>query len=355
MRAALADLVRREVLSVSADPLSPERGSYQFAQQMLRQVAYDTLSRRDRKTRHLKVAAHLRAAFPGDGEEVTDVIARHYLDALRRRPRRPRHRPDPRPGHHRADPGRRTRRAHRRPRPRRRQLRHRRRADPAGHPAATAQPDGPRPRRRLWERAAEAAVTDADYAAAIEYAGRARDYHLQRGQARAAARAQAIAGRALRLSGRHAEARDQLTAAVGGPRRRSRRRHGAGPGGAGERWRCSPARRTPTGSPPRRSPSARPSTSAPVSFAACSLPAGSTSRCTERRTEAVAYFREASGSPPDRRQPRLGRVLLNLPVLAVADPAAGAEAARTAVGHLRRTGARDSLAFAITNLAPAAR
>ena len=50
---------------------------------MLRQVAYDTLSRRDRKARHLAVAAHLRAAFPGDGEEVTDVIARHYLDALK--------------------------------------------------------------------------------------------------------------------------------------------------------------------------------------------------------------------------------------------------------------------------------
>jgi len=82
VRAALADLVRREVLSVSADPLSPERGSYQFAQDMLRQVAYDTLSRRDRKTRHLAVAAHLRQAFPGEGEEVTDVIARHYLDAL---------------------------------------------------------------------------------------------------------------------------------------------------------------------------------------------------------------------------------------------------------------------------------
>ena len=67
---------------MSADPLSPERGSYQFTQHMLRQVAYDTLSRRDRKARHLKVAAYLRAAFPGDGEEVTDVIARHYLDAL---------------------------------------------------------------------------------------------------------------------------------------------------------------------------------------------------------------------------------------------------------------------------------
>ena len=82
VRAALGELVRRDVFTVSADPLSPERGSYGFAQQMLRQVAYDTLSRRDRKTRHLKVAAHLRTAFPGDGEEVADVIARHYLDAL---------------------------------------------------------------------------------------------------------------------------------------------------------------------------------------------------------------------------------------------------------------------------------
>ena len=82
VRAALAELVRREVLSVSADRLSPERGSYGFAQEMLRQVAYDTLSRRDRKARHLAVAAHLRAAFPGDGEEVAEVIARHYLDAL---------------------------------------------------------------------------------------------------------------------------------------------------------------------------------------------------------------------------------------------------------------------------------
>jgi hypothetical protein len=49
---------------------------------MLRQVPYDTLSRRDRKDRHLMVAAHLRQAFAGDGEEVADVIAPHYLDAL---------------------------------------------------------------------------------------------------------------------------------------------------------------------------------------------------------------------------------------------------------------------------------
>jgi class 3 adenylate cyclase/tetratricopeptide (TPR) repeat protein len=78
----LGELLRREVLTVSADPLSPERGSYRFAQDLLRQVAYDTLSRRDRKARHLAVAAHLRSTFPNDGEEVVDVLARHYLDAM---------------------------------------------------------------------------------------------------------------------------------------------------------------------------------------------------------------------------------------------------------------------------------
>ena len=42
VRDALAELVRREVLSVSADPLSPERGGYRFSQEMLRPVAYNT-------------------------------------------------------------------------------------------------------------------------------------------------------------------------------------------------------------------------------------------------------------------------------------------------------------------------
>ena len=61
---ALAELFRREVLEVSADKLSPERGPYRFAQKMLAQVAYETLSRRDRKARHLAVAAHLRVPSP---------------------------------------------------------------------------------------------------------------------------------------------------------------------------------------------------------------------------------------------------------------------------------------------------
>jgi tetratricopeptide (TPR) repeat protein len=82
VRRLLAELVRREVLGVRADPLSPQRGQYTFVQTMLRQVAYDTLSRRERKARHLAVAAHLQVAFADEGEEVAEVIAAHLLDAL---------------------------------------------------------------------------------------------------------------------------------------------------------------------------------------------------------------------------------------------------------------------------------
>ena len=206
VRAALADLVRREVLSVSADPLSPERGSYQFAQQMLRQVAYDTLSRRDRKARHLAVAAHLRAAFPGDGEEVTDVIARHYLDALNAIP------DDPDAAEIRGQAvtvmTRAAERAERTGAP----------AQAAASYAAAAELSPPDAAdgaaAGLWERAAQAACADASFSAAVEYAEQARGQYLRRGQDRAAARVQAIAGRALRMWGRHAEAREQLTAAV---------------------------------------------------------------------------------------------------------------------------------------------
>jgi class 3 adenylate cyclase/tetratricopeptide (TPR) repeat protein len=83
VRRLLAELVRREVLGVRADPLSPERGHYGFVQTMFRQVAYDTLSRRERKARHLAVAAHLRAAFADEGEEIAEVIATHLIDAFR--------------------------------------------------------------------------------------------------------------------------------------------------------------------------------------------------------------------------------------------------------------------------------
>jgi class 3 adenylate cyclase/tetratricopeptide (TPR) repeat protein len=78
----LAALVRKEILGVRSDKLSPERGQYVFAQSLLRTVAYDMLSKGERKARHLLVAAHLRSAFENDGEDVSEVIAAHYRDAL---------------------------------------------------------------------------------------------------------------------------------------------------------------------------------------------------------------------------------------------------------------------------------
>ena len=208
VRTALGELVRREVLTVSADPLSPERGSYQFAQQMLRQVAYETLSRRDRKARHLAVAAHLRAAFAGDGEEVADVIARHYLDALNAAPE------DPDAERIRAEAA--AARVRAAERAERTGALAQAAASYAGAAELTPAQDAPGQQAagRLWERAAAAAVDAGDYGPAVAHADRARGYYLQRGQARAAARAQAIAGQALRLWGRIGEARDQLTKAM---------------------------------------------------------------------------------------------------------------------------------------------
>jgi len=354
VRAGLDELVRREVLTISAEPLSPERGSYGFAQQMLRQVAYDTLSRRDRKARHLTVAKHLRAAFPGDGEEVADVIARHYRDALDAIP------DDPDTAQIRGQAVQALVRAAER-------------AERTGAPALAAASyataaglipldamdgtdtgDGWPSAGGLWEHAAQAADTSADWAAAVEHANRARDYYLEYGQARAAARAQAIAGRALRRWGHHAEAREQLSAAV-------------------EVLRADPdtdtvhtleqlaALEASAGSPEAD----RLSTEALILGQGLGVDTGQLEDLfvtrgiylyyAGRYSEAIAYFREGgrlAGEAGDNF--RLGRVLLNLAnALVVTDPAAAAEAARAAAGHLRGAGDRDFLAFAIINLVQA--
>lgn len=74
----LATLVRKELLGVRADPLSPERGHYAFLQNLVRKIAYDTLSKRDRRARHLRVAAHLREQFGDAVEDVIEIVADHY-------------------------------------------------------------------------------------------------------------------------------------------------------------------------------------------------------------------------------------------------------------------------------------
>jgi predicted ATPase len=353
VQAALAELVRREVFTVSADPLSPERGSYGFAQDMLRQVAYGTLSRRDRKTRHLTVAAHLRAAFPGDGEEMAEVIARHYRDALEAVP------DDPDAAQIRGQATgaliRAAERAERTGAPALAAASYAAAADlalvgPPDPDAAAGQP----PAGVLWERAATAADTSAHWALAVELAGRARDYHRQAGQARAAARAQAIAGQALRNWGRHADAREQLTAAL-------------------EVLRADPDTDTVralgnlasvevfAGSPDAERLSAEAlflGQALGVSDAELSrllTTRGIYLASTDRRAEAAAYLRESARLAEQASDSsRLGLALLNLAdTLADTDPGAAAETARIAAGRLRRVGDRGALAVAITNLAQA--
>ena len=78
----LTSLVRKEVFSIQADPRSPERGQYGFLQDLLKRVAYETLSKRERKTRHLAAAGHLATAW-ADEQEIVEVVASHYVDAYR--------------------------------------------------------------------------------------------------------------------------------------------------------------------------------------------------------------------------------------------------------------------------------
>ena len=82
----LSSLVRKEVLGVQADPRSPEHGQYGFLQDLVRHVAYETLSKRERRTRHLAAAEHVIAAFAGEEDEVVEVVASHYVAAYEAAP-----------------------------------------------------------------------------------------------------------------------------------------------------------------------------------------------------------------------------------------------------------------------------
>ncbi len=77
----LAALIRKEVLSISSDPLSPERGQYGFLQELVRKVAYETMSKRKRRVLHIAAAEFLEQAGGAEEDEVIEVVAAHYLDA----------------------------------------------------------------------------------------------------------------------------------------------------------------------------------------------------------------------------------------------------------------------------------
>jgi class 3 adenylate cyclase len=77
-------LVRKELLAVQADRLSPERGQYGFLGDLVRRVAYETLPKKERKAKHLAAAAYLEAGF--EEEDLIEVIASHLLQAYEASP-----------------------------------------------------------------------------------------------------------------------------------------------------------------------------------------------------------------------------------------------------------------------------
>jgi class 3 adenylate cyclase/tetratricopeptide (TPR) repeat protein len=82
----LRELLRKEFLVLDTDPRSPERGQYGFLQALIREVAYGTLAKRERRQRHLAAAHHFEAL--GD-EELAGVVATHYVEAHRATPSGP--------------------------------------------------------------------------------------------------------------------------------------------------------------------------------------------------------------------------------------------------------------------------
>ena len=84
--ARLHDLAGMELLEQLVDPRSPERGQYIFVQALIREVAYSTLAKRDRRTRHLAAARY----FEGLGDdELAGALAAHYVAAYEAVPEGP--------------------------------------------------------------------------------------------------------------------------------------------------------------------------------------------------------------------------------------------------------------------------
>jgi class 3 adenylate cyclase/tetratricopeptide (TPR) repeat protein len=74
----LLELVQRELLTLEADPRSPERGQYGFVQALIREVAYNTLAKKDRKSRHLAAARFFESL---EMSEIAGGLAGHYFAA----------------------------------------------------------------------------------------------------------------------------------------------------------------------------------------------------------------------------------------------------------------------------------
>ncbi len=347
VRRLLAELVRREVLGVRADPLSPQRGQYGFVQTMFRQVAYDTLSRRERKARHLAVADHLRSTFADQGEEIAEVIATHLLDALHAVP------DDSDVPDLRSDAVSMLIRAGER-------------ADRTGAPAVatttystaavlldeTGTPDTDLAAAALRERAGAAANATGDFGTAIERYEVAVETYQRHGHSRAAARAETLTGGALRNQGRLEEARTKISAALSVLE----------PAPDADTVNALAELATVHAFVGNATEANQVLDTALAQAQALGLPdavlaglfsiGGIAQGVANRPAQAAASFREAVlRAEAAGDSAAAARALLNLgDTLATTDPVAAVEANRAAMAHCRRIGARYAMGVAQANL-----
>ena len=74
----LRALVHRELFTLELDPRSPERGQFAFVQALIREVAYNTLAKKDRKVRHLAAARYFESL---ETDELAGALASQYRAA----------------------------------------------------------------------------------------------------------------------------------------------------------------------------------------------------------------------------------------------------------------------------------
>jgi class 3 adenylate cyclase/tetratricopeptide (TPR) repeat protein len=82
-RERMGGLVRRELLAVDDELRSPGHGQLSFVQDVVREVAYRTLSRRERRALHLAAADHLESLHEAD---LVEAMAEHLVEAHRAAP-----------------------------------------------------------------------------------------------------------------------------------------------------------------------------------------------------------------------------------------------------------------------------
>ena len=82
VRDHLDGLLRREMLTVDDDLTSPGRGQLGFVQDLVREVAYQTLARSERRALHLEAARHFESAE----EDAPEPLAAHLVAAYRLTP-----------------------------------------------------------------------------------------------------------------------------------------------------------------------------------------------------------------------------------------------------------------------------